>query len=629
MKRVFYFIIVLLLSVSSIWAQGFEGRDFWLTFGQNSSGSHLLVNLQIRIISGNEPTTGIIYFTNLDTEVHFDIGAQEVFPYPLDNTEKQAVYNTMMGISNCSIHITTNHPVTVYALNQLSASTDATNILPVKALDADYYQISYTPYSVDAYAVVATKDNTNLSHNGVWEATLDAGKVYYRTSSSDMTGFHITADNPVAFFAVSRGVLIPVGYTATDCLFQQLAPVNTWGQTFFVPVSHLAKDRVRIIASQDNTFITQTGGTHISAPGGQTGPYTIDAGEYIELEALLTNNGCYIYADKPVGVCTYLVGAAYNGMWISDPAQCWLPAIEQTVTEALIAPFAPSGGTQLNAHYALVITPTATQANTKVSIGGAAPAPLSGGIWRDHSSGMSFYTMPLTNFTESYYFTNDAGLIILCYGTGTNESYYFLAGSAMRDLQAAFYANDIHYQDLEEQPFCENLVEFRAETENMGVEVVSLEWYIDGIEYLPAHNQETWSKTFAIGEYEIKMLVYFENDETLSKTGILKIVSCGTSAKFYANDIHHSALQDTIFCAKNVDFHAEIEGLSPDAGSLKWFIDGVEETAAQDMLDWSKEFETGVYEIKMEVVYEDNTTATITGTLKVEVFWIKMKNITH
>ena len=125
------------------------------------------------------------------------------------------------------------------------------------------------------------------------------------------------------------------------------------------------------------------------------------------------------------------------------------------------------------------------------------------------------------------------------------------------------------------------------------------------------------------------MLVYFKNDETLSKTGILKIISCGTAAEFYANDVHHSALKDTIFCSKNVDFHAEIEGLHPDAGSLKWYIDDVEETDAQDMLDWSKEFETGVYEVKMEVVYEDNATETIIGTLKVEVFWIKMKNVTH
>jgi len=78
-----------------------------------------------------------------------------------------------------------------------------------------------------------------------------------------------------------------------------------------------------------------------------------------------------------------------------------------------------------------------------------------------------------------------------------------------------------------------------------------------------------------------------------------------------------------------VDFRAEIEGLSPDAGSLKWFIDGTQETAADNQLKWSKEFATGNYEIKMEVVYANNTTATITGTLKVEVFWIKIKNITH
>jgi len=79
----------------------------------------------------------------------------------------------------------------------------------------------------------------------------------------------------------------------------------------------------------------------------------------------------------------------------------------------------------------------------------------------------------------------------------------------------------------------------------------------------------------------------------------------------------------------HVDFRAEIEGLNSEKGSLKWFIDGAEETAAQDMLEWSKEFATGNYEIKMEVVYANNTTETIISTLKVEVFWIKIKNVTH
>jgi hypothetical protein len=57
----------------------------------------------------------------------------------------------------------------------------------------------------------------------------------------------------------------------------------------------------------------------------------------------------------------------------------------------MIAPFIPSGSTTLTAHYALITTPTDTKDNTRVSIGGAPPVPLSGGSWYDHgSAGMSF-----------------------------------------------------------------------------------------------------------------------------------------------------------------------------------------------------------------------------------------------
>jgi hypothetical protein len=150
---------------------------------------------------------------------------------------------------------------------------------------------------------------------------------------------------------------------------------------------------------------------------------------------------------------------------------------------------------------------------------------------------MSFYNMPLTNTSVSYKFTNGAGLIVMCYGTGAQISYYYLAGSAMRDLDAAFYANDIHHSDLSNQVIC-------------------------------------------------------------NKTG-------------------------------QVDFRAEIEGLHPDAGSLKWFVDGAEETAARDQQTWSKIFATGTYDIEMQVRYENDSEETITATLKVEVFWIKMKNVRY
>jgi hypothetical protein len=632
-----FVLLCLVVSISSLHAQNTE-RDFWLTFGQISNFSYTQVNLQIRIVNGDKPATGTLYFTNLGTSVPFNLLPQEVFTHPLDNNQKQAVYNTTPGKSNKSIHINSSEAIKVYALSQVSSAADATNVLPVEVLDNNYYQISYPPFPAsmsDAYVVVAVNNNTQLYYNGIQipSITLNAGDVYYSTSSTDMTGNQITANNPIAFFAVNKSARVPINFDAADNLFQQLAPVLTWGKNFFVPVSHLAKDRVRIVASQNNTTIQRIGGTHIYAPGGQTGTtYTINAGQYIELEALLSNNGCFIQANKSVGVCTYLTGAAYTGLGISDPSQAWLPAIEQMGKSALIAPFIPTGNTWITQHRAIIITPLATKDNTKVSIGGGVPAALSGGDWYDNltiTPQMSFYIMPLNNATASYHYTNSKGLIVMCYGHGYGESYYYLAGSAMRDLEAAFYANDVHFQDLKDNPFCAGEVTFRAEIEGLHPSAGSLKWYINNVEKLSAADQLTWSETFTPGEYAIKMWVRFENNDTVSKTGSLKIKACDYNAAFFANNVHHLNLIDTTFCNKDVVFRAEIEGLHPDPGSVMWYIDGTEYAPARDLLQWSKPFESGVYQIKMVVRYDNDETATISGTLKMDVLWIKIRNVRY
>ena len=517
MKQIYFaFFAIALLGISSLKAQTTEGTEFWLTFGKNEGAYGTSSDLYIKIVSGSEPTTGEIHFTNLGTSVPFSIPAQQVFTYELD-TEKQAVYNTTTGVTNLSIHITSTESVSVYAMNQAYATTDATNIYPVATLGLEYYQISYTAVMGrnDAFAVIAIENDTEVKHNGTLipyqGGKLNAGQVYYKTSSTDMTGDHIISDKPVAFFALSQGPQIPSGYCCVDILMQQLAPVSTWGKTFFVPVSHLAKDRVRIVVSQDGTNISQIGGELKSATGSQMTLTNLQAGQFVELEVTLNNNGCYIEADKPVGICTYLTGTMYNGFGISDPAQSWLPAIEQAVNKTLIAPFILVDNSLINTHHALVITPTTTRDNTKVSIGGAPPVDLTGGTWKAHSAAeMSFYSMPLTNHEASYYFTNTKGLLVMCYGIGEAESYYFLAGSAMRELQAAFYVNNIHFQELPDF-FCTNDIEFRAETDGIGIVVDSLKWFINGKEEIAARDLETWSKTFAAGNYLIKLEVYYDD----------------------------------------------------------------------------------------------------------------------
>ena len=544
---------VFLLCVPSLHAQTVEGTEFWLTFGQNFDRTADRLNeidLQIRIVSGDKPSSGTIRFTNLGTSVDFNLAAQQVFTYSLNEAQKEAVYNTTMGVSDRSVHITSNESITVYALNQSRASADATNILPVTVLGTEYYHISYRALvniiemsrREDAYAVVAITDNTRLYNDGAFAAMLNQGEVYYSTTcstepdlsgSTDMTGSHITADNPVAFFAVNQGPNVPGDILWSDCLFQQLAPINTWGKKFFVPVSHMGRDIVRIVASQNGTNISQTGGILRTDEGGHPNLTNLQAGQFVDLVVSLDNNGCFIQADKPVGVCTYLTGLLFNftmaernnGTGVGDPAQAWLPAIAQTVTEALIAPFVPTGTTYLSEHYALIITPTATKDDTRFSIGEATPTALSGGAWRDNDdAGMSFYSMRMTNPNDSYLFTNQAGLFIMCYGVGTAESYYFLAFSAMRDLlDAVFFADDVYYLDLPDNMFREGEIEFRAQVSGMGTAAGNLRWFIDGVEEMAARDQLTWKKYLASGEYDIKAEVRSDDGQMVTLESTLLI----------------------------------------------------------------------------------------------------------
>ena len=151
-----------------------------------------------------------------------------------------------------------------------------------------------------------------------------------------------------------------------------------------------------------------------------------------------------------------------------------------------------------------------------LSIGGAAASTISGGTWRDHSSGYSFYNMQLTSTTDSYFYTNLDGLIILGYATGSAESYYYLASSGMRTLDVAFYANDIHYQDLEASVCDVNEINFRASIQDaLSTNPGRIKWYIDGVPQTAAQDQLTWSKTLPNGVYTVLMEVLLSDNTTV------------------------------------------------------------------------------------------------------------------
>ena len=555
------YLIAILIVVCTFSAQAqknTQGTDFWVTFGQNYHYRNPKndVILQIRIVA-DKAASGTITFTKRNETIPFNVPAGGVYTHILTEAEKAASYNTkdttyhiMDTITHYTIRIQSNNPVSVYAINQSEYLADATNVLPVEALGMDYYHLgrlseggSFEKF--DHYMIIAPQNGTIIYEKGIQVATLAAGEVYFKRYNAPkiLSGYHITSNKPVAYFSAHNFCNISGG---GDNFFQQFPPVDTWGKKFMVPVTNRKIELIRIIASQNNTTITKSSGRIMTVENGKNS-LTLNAGEWVELEITLADNGCYIEADKPVQVCSYMVGKDYVGSDNSlggDESLCWIPAIEQTVESVLMAPF-PTGN--LNKHFALIVTPTATKYLTTVSIAGAAPTALSGGTWYNNpASGMSFYNVELSKPSASYLFANEAGLIVYGYGLAHAISYYYMAGSAMRDLTAGFSVNNVSHLKLPTTIFYDSEVNFMAEIEGtMSTAPGHLKWYIDNVEQTAFRDAVTWTGQLPPGVYMLKMEVTFSNNVTKTVESKLTIeitsdveVCIGTPTTFVANTQH-------------------------------------------------------------------------------------------
>jgi gliding motility-associated-like protein len=507
-----------------------QGQEFWLTFGNNTGQISAELTFQVRIVTV-KATKVTFTFTSLGSSSSVSLAAGSVYTRNLSDIEKLIVHSNQTEKSNKSLHIKSDEDISVYAINLVERSTDATAVLPVKSLGNSYYHISYHPVISlsDGYAVIATENSTNIYDNGIYKSTLNKGEVYAQYFEYDATGRYITTNKPVAYFTTNSCVNVPQNTLACDCLYEQLFPETAWGVSFMVPVTIRGKERVRILASKNGTKITHTGGTVVQ------GSLNLNAGQYVEIEISkdtrcknkICDDGCYIEANNPVAVVSYLTGIEYDNLYfVGDPAMTWIPSIEQSMNELLLAPFVASGSSLLVEHHVLIVTPTVDKKLTEMSVGNNPYSTLSGGEWTDHVSGYSFYSMPLTVADLSYRFRNPGGITILGYGLGFRESYYYLSGSATRKLNAAFYINDIHHQDLDGKEFCSDSFDIKAVIKyDMHPDAGHLRWFIDGIEEIAARDLMQWSKKFTEKTHNITMTVRDAEDniDTLNVVLTVKI----------------------------------------------------------------------------------------------------------
>lgn len=473
--------------------------------------------------------------------------------YPTtDNINATDVYKHADKINNYGLHITATENISVYVIMRTPQySMDASNALPVTALQSEYYLQDFYPDAngvdkpITMTTILATENNTRVlivprgntygkNNNGTpYTITLNKGQTYYLISevNSQLAGTHITAQDgkKIAVYVGSPVTRLPGGVSARDGLFEQMMPVDFWGTQFIVTRS-MQKDGniIGITATQNGTELkidgyTQTflneGDTYYLLIQGPADPYSRNQSRLTcSVDQIITADAAYIETSCPCAVISYDTGNSFAGATGSeivngqgDPSSVWISPIQQKINRIT---FGACYTQKTKAHFLNIVTETATCSNTILT----AYMGATGADWSNRLSWTpvpgnptySYARVQIGNNTETinvFTLENSRGFIAHVYGNGENESYAYSAGSAA--VVRGINIDGISFSDgyIYDQKFCfGHEMSFDA---NVGTdEITRVDWdFGDGttLNYGPVETTHTYTSP---GWYDVTAILY-------------------------------------------------------------------------------------------------------------------------
>ena len=480
-------IFLFAFSTTVSFAQGTsnEGKDFWIAYAGHVDNleSRLTlyvtskVNAIVTVDVGGTPYAGgpvsleankpkaLVINPNLYTNVYV-------------NTRDNVEIHSKKGI-----HVTADQPIVVYSHISRNARSAACLVYPTPALGHDYYAISYSQLG-DAFGevrssqftIVGVENNTEIeitpTQASRWlpirEAgvpfiiTLNKGDIFQYQSKTDITGSHFRSVNGCKPFSVFSGSS-KTGYceegnptaanpSGQDNLYQQLLPIAAWGRNFVTSPSYNATrgnvDIYRIQVSSDNTTVTVNGSVAFAGGLPLTNPYA--KGSVITFTSQSSNT---INATNPINVAQFQTSQTCNPLnpqntlestpVPGDPEMIILNPIEQTLKDITVysAISTEEAPTNITSHYinAIIKTvdiPSFTIDGLTFSQNSSASFALNSFIKinNEYSYLIADVTASSQNGNPSHRILANGGFIAIAYGYGIVESYGYLAGSDLRNL---------------------------------------------------------------------------------------------------------------------------------------------------------------------------------------------------
>lgn len=561
-------LLVALFTMISLpsWAQSStQGKEFWVALipskGPDSSDPTNTGQFQPYIaISASKACQVTISNPNTTWSETIQIPANSPWverQIPLAQWYQNTI-PTSETIYNNGIKIESTEMVSVYSCLRWGKSMDATNVLPINALQSEYVVLTYSPSAKDGdhhntFTVLAAEDCTvtitpsvptdkGKPANVPFDVNMKKGQVYHIVSATDqsISGTTVRAKNDKKIAIFSGCILgnIPTTVADRDLLYEQLFPINYWG-TDFVVTRSLEKDanRVQIIALMDGTDVTINGSYQASSTSATIIPngsysFTLNAGETYEYElsegyadgkwdnskrATLTginvvDKSSYIHTSCPAAVLSFDVGNSYKCKTGSEmpsddgaPAMTWVSPIQQMMKEVV---FGVMGTNNTHNHFVNIIVPTNHVSSAK--LGNASIADRF--IPVESNPTYSYARIKLATTTTgqtnpTYHLQCKGGFIATVYGNGSDESYAYSVGSSA--VEQGVDVNGVTFTDgfRSEEKFCfGDSVEFDAKGGTD--EITRVDWYFgDGTTeaYGPAQTKHAYTSP---GWYDVTANLY-------------------------------------------------------------------------------------------------------------------------
>ncbi|PZX52746.1 SprB-like repeat protein [Algoriphagus ratkowskyi] len=447
MKRLYpviYLVLVLQFFALTTYGQiSTTGKEFWVGFMDNNRilpGAPDRAILQI--VAVEDAAFTIEYLGQIRSE---SLVKGERFTLTVDSQGTDLHHRFSGTVENKGVYISSSGKLAVYAFNERIRSADGTVVLPVGALGKDYLITSHFeklthPVTYDgnvdnesSLLVIATEDDTQIEitkSNGAppFSIRLNRGQSYQIKERYDLTGSRVrvigddaNSCKKIAVFGGNKWSSVGDCGGANDNLFQQAYPVTTWGKSFIHVAleGRTSGELVKVLASEDNTEVFVNGASR----------GTINSTKFLTFN-FNVNQTVSITTSKPSSVTVFSKSQECNQIGDpkfeqGDPFMISYSPNEQLLKEV---DFLALWLTSIEVNYVNIIVPAGAQSNTVLD------GENIGSLFTQVPGNPAFYYARLSISKGVHRLTNPEGFIAYVYGFGFLESYGYVVGAALDNL---------------------------------------------------------------------------------------------------------------------------------------------------------------------------------------------------